>query len=237
MMKDLHMKESVEADISSTDNNNIMDTDEGDSSSSILSRPSTSDPITDNNNNDSQEEVSSEASTEEVGADETAGNNDSFDMELIESNSDTNTRVEGSSVASGEMTDADDEGISNDTTAVVLDESITTTAQDDGILENVPQVQGRNNKEWERNAVAELRKMFHNLELPDCSKTISHGTPDKQQIVEQTSLLFALGHHSDLPEDLVEDLMSLADMGWVFFHGPCKYYLYCIYYLYLNDLI
>jgi len=111
MMKDLHMKErNAEDDISSSDND--MDTEEDDSSSSILSRPSTSDPITDNNNNDSQEDVSSEASTEEVGADETAGNNDSFDMELIESNSDTNTRVEGSSVASGEMTDADDEGIS-----------------------------------------------------------------------------------------------------------------------------
>ena len=51
--------------------------------------------------------------------------------------------------------------------------------------------------------------------------------PDKQQIAEQTSLLFALGCHLDLPEDLVEDLMRLVDMGYVFFHGQCKYYLFC----------
>ena len=233
MMKDLHMRNNVEDDINSSDN---MDTEEDDSSSSILSSPSTSDPITENNNNDSQEEirVSSEASTfEVVGIDETG--NDSFDVELTESNNDTDTRVEGSFVGSstsqlvvfGEMTTSD-EGRINDTAAVGLDESITTAAQDDGMtLEDAPQVQGRN-KEWERDAVTKLHKIFHNLELPDCSKIISQYTPDEQQIAEQTSLLFALECHLDLPEDLVEELMSLVDMGYVFFHGQCKYYLYTL---------
>jgi len=231
MMKDLHMKEiNVEDDI----------LEDVDSSSSILSRPSTSDTITENNN--SQEEVSLKAPTEEDGADAT-GKNDSFDMESTESNNDTNTRAEGSfggsstsqSVASGEMTTTDDDGISNDTAAGGIDESITTTAQaDDGtMLDDVPQKQGGNNKEWERKTVTELRKTFPKLKLPDCCKTISQYTPDKQQTAEQISLLFAFGRHSSLPGNLLEDLMRLADMGYVFFPRQCKFIYIVLLYLYL----
>ena len=48
--------------------------------------------------------------------------------------------------------------------------------------------------------------------------SISQCTPDEQKIIEQSSLLFALGRHSRLPENLLGDLMKLVDMGYIFFH-------------------